>query len=267
MWHYALWGLAGAAVGAAVPIVVVKRRREPEPDKTGPDKTQVSQALLTFSTEMSQRIGPLIDRQLAIIDRLEQTEEDPDRLAKLFELDQMATLMRRNQERLLLLAGAPYPRQVDRPAPLEDVLGAAVSAVEEYTRVEVHQVIGFAVVGDAVFDLVHLITELLANATSFSPPDTKVILRVKATDEGDLKVEIADAGLGLDEPELGKANSRLVTPHEIDLGAGTHLGLDVVALVSRRQGITVSLRGNDDDGLTAEFTVPAALLKDERAEG
>ncbi|WP_370947088.1 sensor histidine kinase [Amycolatopsis sp. cg5] len=262
MWHYALWGLAGAAVGAAVPLAFRRRKREPE----APDRTEVSQALLTFSTEMSQRIGPLIDRQLAIIDRLEQTEEDPDRLAKLFELDQMATLMRRNQERLLLLAGAPYPRQVDRPAPLEDVLGAAVSAVEEYTRVEVHQVIGFAVLGDAVFDLVHLITELLANATSFSPPDTKVVLRVSATDEGALTVEIADAGLGLAEPELGEANSRLVSPHEIDLGAGTHLGLDVVALVSRRQGITVSLRSNDDDGLTAEFTVPAALLRDERAE-
>ncbi|EUA06888.1 putative signal transduction histidine kinase [Mycobacterium xenopi 4042] len=60
---------------------------------------------------MSRRNRSLVDQQLALIDRLERNEEDPDRLDSLFRLDHLAARMRRNGANLLVLAGAQITRE------------------------------------------------------------------------------------------------------------------------------------------------------------
>ena len=54
---------------------------------------------------LSRRSQSLVERQIRLIDDLEQGEQDSERLANLFQLDHLATRMRRNSENLLVLAG------------------------------------------------------------------------------------------------------------------------------------------------------------------
>ncbi|HVK25161.1 MAG TPA: nitrate- and nitrite sensing domain-containing protein [Actinokineospora sp.] len=211
---------------------------------------------------LSRRSQTLVERQLSLIDRLEQDEQDPDQLASLFELDHLATRMRRNSESLLVLSGSGLSRQLSRPVPAAEVVGAAVSEVEQYARIEVLSAPDIAVQGRAVSDLVHLIAELLDNATSFSEPEKKVYVRMAVTRKKELAIQITDAGVGMTEDEIENANSRLADPPDLDVAVTRRMGLYVVARLAKRHEIIVRLRDNEDieGGLIARITVPAALV-------
>ena len=144
---------------------------------------------------LSRRSQALVERQLNLIERLEQDEQDPEQLASLFELDHLATRMRRNSESLLVLSGTGLSRQLNRPVPVAEVVGAAVSEVEHYTRVEVAIAPEVAVQGRAVSDLMHLIAELVDNATFFSEPEKKVTVRMAMTRKKELAIQITDRGV------------------------------------------------------------------------
>ncbi|MFD7949102.1 nitrate- and nitrite sensing domain-containing protein, partial [Streptomyces sp. NPDC059744] len=148
-------------------------------------------------TNLSRRSQGLIQRQLSLISELESREADPDQLSSLFKLDHLATRMRRNGENLLVLAGEEPGRRWTRPVPLVDVLRAAASEVEQYERIELAAVPATEVAGRVVNDLVHLLAELLENATSFSSPQTKVRVTGHALPDGRVLVEIHDTGIGL----------------------------------------------------------------------
>ncbi|SDN04244.1 Signal transduction histidine kinase [Lentzea albidocapillata subsp. violacea] len=210
---------------------------------------------------LSRRSQALVERQLNLIDRLEQDEQDPDQLASLFELDHLATRMRRNSENLLVLSGTDLSRRLTRPVPAAEVLGAAVSEVEQYARVQVGQTPDLTVQGRAVNDLVHLIAELLDNATAFSDPVTKVTVRTAKTRKGELAIEIQDRGVGMGEQEIIDANDRLADPPDVDVAVSRRMGLYVVARLAKRHDIKVRLRGNEDieGGTTALVIVPETL--------
>jgi signal transduction histidine kinase len=212
---------------------------------------------------LSRRSQALVERQLSLIDRLEQDEQDPDQLASLFELDHLATRMRRNSESLLVLSGTGLSRQLSRPVPASDVVGAAVSEVEHYTRVEVASAPDVAVQGRAVSDLVHVIAELLDNATFFSEPEKKVIVRMSMTRRQELMIQITDKGVGMSEQEIAAANARLADPPDLDVAVTRRMGLYVVARLAKRHNITVRLRDNEDieGGLVARILVPADLTQ------
>ncbi|RKT71047.1 signal transduction histidine kinase [Saccharothrix variisporea] len=211
---------------------------------------------------LSRRSQALVERQLNLIDRLEQDEQDPDQLASLFELDHLATRMRRNSENLLVLSGTDLSRRLTRPVPAAEVLGAAVSEVEQYARVQVGQTPELTVQGRAVNDLVHLIAELLDNATAFSDPVTKVTVRTARTRKGELAIEIQDRGVGMAEQEISDANERLADPPEVDVAVSRRMGLYVVARLAKRHDIKVRLRANEDieGGTTALVVVPDTLV-------
>ncbi len=211
---------------------------------------------------LSRRSQALVERQLNLIDRLEQDEQDPDQLASLFELDHLATRMRRNSENLLVLSGTDLSRRLTRPVPAAEVLGAAVSEVEQYARVQVGQTPELTVQGRAVNDLVHLIAELLDNATAFSDPVTKVTVRTARTRKGELAIEIQDRGVGMAEQEISDANERLADPPEVDVAVSRRMGLYVVARLAKRHDIKVRLRANEDieGGTTALVVVPETLV-------
>ncbi len=211
---------------------------------------------------LSRRSQALVERQLNLIDRLEQDEQDPDQLASLFELDHLATRMRRNSENLLVLSGTDLSRRLTRPVPAAEVLGAAVSEVEQYARVQVGQTPDLTVQGRAVNDLVHLIAELLDNATAFSDPVTKVTVRTAKTRKGELAIEIQDRGVGMGDQEILDANDRLADPPDVDVAVSRRMGLYVVARLAKRHDIKVRLRGNEDieGGTTALVIVPETLI-------
>ncbi|RLK59710.1 signal transduction histidine kinase [Actinokineospora cianjurensis] len=212
---------------------------------------------------LSRRSQTLVERQLSLIDRLEQDEQDPDQLASLFELDHLATRMRRNSESLLVLSGSGLSRQLSRPVPAAEVVGAAVSEVEQYARIEVLSAPEVSVQGRAVSDLVHLIAELLDNATSFSEPEKKVYVRMAVTRKKELAIQITDSGVGMTDEEIETANGRLADPPDIDVAVTRRMGLYVVARLAKRHDIKVRLRDNEDieGGLIARITVPANLVQ------
>jgi signal transduction histidine kinase len=212
---------------------------------------------------LSRRSQALVERQLSLIDRLEQDEQDPDQLASLFELDHLATRMRRNSESLLVLSGTGLSRQLNRPVPASEVVGAAVSEVEHYARVDVATAPEMAVQGRAVSDLVHVIAELLDNATFFSEPDKKVIVRMAVTRKKELAIQITDQGVGMSEEEIDAANARLADPPDLDVAVTRRMGLYVVARLAKRHNIIVRLRDNEDidGGLIARINVPAQLVE------
>lgn len=212
---------------------------------------------------LSRRSQALVERQLSLIDRLEQDEQDPDQLASLFELDHLATRMRRNSESLLVLSGTGLSRQLSRPVPASDVVGAAVSEVEHYARIEVASAPDVAVQGRAVSDLVHVIAELLDNATFFSPTEKKVVVRMALTRKRELAIQITDQGVGMSEDEIGATNARLADPPDLDVAVTRRMGLYVVARLAKRHNIAVRLRDNEDieGGLIARINVPADLVQ------
>ncbi|WP_189054956.1 sensor histidine kinase [Longimycelium tulufanense] len=210
---------------------------------------------------LSRRSQTLVERQLSLIDRLEQDEQDPDQLGHLFELDHLATRMRRNSENLLVLAGTDLTRRLSRPIPVSDVIGAAVSEVEQYARVDVAPTPELAVQGRAVNDLVHLIAELLDNATAFSDPSSRVSVRTARTRGSELVIEITDRGVGMPDEDLAVINERLADPPRVDVGVSRRMGLYVVARLAKRHDIKVRLRSEElEGGLIALVTVPRELL-------
>ncbi|GAB3679972.1 hypothetical protein GCM10027597_23730 [Saccharopolyspora tripterygii] len=210
---------------------------------------------------LARRSQTLVQRQLALIDRLEQDEQDPDQLSSLFELDHLATRMRRNNENLLILGGTDLTRRTMRPVPLNEVLGAAVSEVEQYARVAVVDAPELALQGRVVNDFVHLVAELLENATVFSNPDTEVTVRT-AYRRQQLVIEIRDRGVGIDAGEIDEINERLVRPPEIDVAVSRRMGLFVVGQLARRHNIEVELDNNDglEGGVTATVRLSGELV-------
>jgi signal transduction histidine kinase len=207
-------------------------------------------------TNLSRRSQGLIQRQLSLISELESREADPDQLSSLFKLDHLATRMRRNGENLLVLAGEEPGRRWTRPVPLVDVLRAAASEVEQYERIELNSVPTTEVAGRVVNDLVHLLAELLENATSFSSPQTKVKVTGHALPDGRVLVEIHDTGIGLSPEDLSAINERLASPPTVDVSVSRRMGLFVVGRLSLRHGIRIQLRPSDSGGTTALVMLP-----------
>jgi Nitrate and nitrite sensing/HAMP domain len=210
-------------------------------------------------TNLARRSQTLIDRQLELIDDLERNETDPETLEHLFRLDHLATRMRRNAEDLIVLSGADPGRNWVQPMTLVDVVRAAAAEVEEYQRVEFLPLADLEVAGHAAVDIIHLLAELIENATAFSPPNTKVQIAGQAVPHGYV-IEIEDRGLGMSDEELIQANERLANPPEIDFALSRVLGLYVVGRLGQRHGIKVQLRHSWYGGVTALTLLPHALL-------
>ncbi|MFU8873711.1 nitrate- and nitrite sensing domain-containing protein [Micromonospora sp. SL4-19] len=219
-------------------------------------RTSVSAMFLN----LARRSQNLVDRMIGELDAIERGEEDPKRLAQLFELDHLATRMRRNDENLLVLAGADsaVPRRDD--ALLVDVLRAAQSEVELYNRIEFGTVdTDISVAAHAVNDVVRLVAELLDNATRFSPPNTTVVADGRRIRDYVL-IQVEDRGLGLTDEQLDSLNRRLAAPPTVDVAAFRLMGLAVVSRLASRYGIRVELRHNAEGGTVAQVTLPTAAV-------
>ncbi|MFJ1593261.1 nitrate- and nitrite sensing domain-containing protein [Kitasatospora albolonga] len=218
----------------------------------------------TFVNLSLRNLG-LVERQLGVIESLEEREQDPERLATLFKLDHMATVMRRHSENMLVLAGAEHGHGHAGPIPLVDVARAAVSEIERYERVTIQSLPPHAqIAGFAADDLSHLLAELLENATSFSPPDSHVELSGWLLESGEVMLSVQDEGIGMSSVRMGELNARLADPASFEVGEqnadGAGLGLQVTSLLAARHGVRVQLREQKGSGVTAVVVLPQTLL-------
>jgi signal transduction histidine kinase len=214
---------------------------------------------------MSRRNHSLVDQQLSLIDRLERSEEDPERLDSLFRLDHLAARMRRNGANLLVLAGAQSSRGDQRtPVPLSSVIHAAASEVEDYRRVETSMVPDCTITGAVSGDIVHLLAELMDNALRYSPPVTPVRVSAGFRGDGAVLLQIVDVGLGMTDGDRRIANMRLRAGGEVTPDSARHMGLFVVGRLADRHGIRVRLRASSLEdarsGTTAEVYLPSSVL-------
>src|SRR6185312_12495880 len=188
---------------------------------------------------LSRRSQSLVERQIRLIDDLEQGEQDAERLANLFQMDHLATRMRRNSENLLVLAGHEVSRRWTQSVALVDVLRAAVSEIEQYERVTLNVQPGISVRGQAFNDVVHLLSELVENATSFSAAETPVAVSGHLLNSGGVLLDI---------------------PPVVDVAVSRRMGLFVVARLAARHGIRVRLRPASMGGLTALVWLPDEVI-------
>ncbi|MVZ99896.1 HAMP domain-containing protein [Actinomadura sp. LD22] len=227
--------------------------------ETAVGEAQVRAGVSRVFINLAWRSQSLLHRQLQMLDAMERGTSDPDELENLFRLDHLTTRMRRHAEGLVILSGNQNVRGWSEPVAAEQLLRAALAEVEEYARVDVMALAPTLVSGAVVADVVHLLAELIENATSFSPPTTEVLVRAERVGNG-LAIEVIDRGVGLEPGDLTDINARLADPPEFDLADSDRLGLFIVARLAQRHGIKVVLQPSAYGGVTAVVLLPPALL-------
>ncbi|MEU9112533.1 ATP-binding protein [Streptomyces sp. NPDC048483] len=249
---------AGRAAEAAVVDAVAIARS----NATG------SEQKVEVFVNLARRLQSLVHREILLLDELEHQVEDPDLLKGIFHVDHLATRTRRHAENLAVLGGAISRRQWTRPISMIEVLRSAIAEVEQYPRVKLVPPIEGHLQGHAVADVVHLLAELVENASVYSAPQTPILLRAQLVTAG-LAVEVEDRGLGMDLDEQTQMNALLADPDNVDVAellSDGRIGLFVVASLARRHGIVVQLQSNIYGGVQAVLIVPQELLGDEPAK-
>ncbi|MGP4020480.1 nitrate- and nitrite sensing domain-containing protein [Saccharopolyspora sp. 5N708] len=212
---------------------------------------------------VSRRSQSLLERQLRLFEQLERDEEDPDQLATLFQLDHLATRMRRNNENLMVLSGTDLARRFTQPTSPADLIRASVSEIEHYPRVVVQPLPNTKIVGYAASDLVRLLAELLDNAANFSAPETQVTVSGHRRGDGSLGLDIVDRGIGMTHAELAAVNQRLAGDAEDKLSTSRRMGLFVAGRLAARHGIRVELRpGPEEVGVHVAVSLGSELMLD-----
>ena len=223
------------------------------------DEARVRQGVNDMFRNLARRNQSLLQRQLSVLDDMERRATDPDVLEDLFKMDHLTTRMRRHAEGLIILSGAPPGRSWSAPVKLIDVMRGAVAEVEDYARVTASTQSRAALSGSAVTDVIHLLAELIENATTLSPPFTQVRVGGESVANG-FAIEIEDRGLGLSPQRLAELNDRLANPPDINPANTEQLGLFVVGQLARRHGINVTLRPSPYGGTTAVALIPRMLI-------
>ncbi len=220
----------------------------------------VQKGLSELVINLARRNQSLLDRQIEAIDSLESREQDPDTLEALFGLDHLATRMRRNAESLLVLSGAEPPRRRGGPVATTDILRVAMSEIEDYRRVQLVRIEDGEIGSQAAVDLAHVCSELMENATQFSPPDQPVVVQGMAQTDGCYLISITDRGIGMNEAQLDAANAVLAEPPVLGLSLSRSLGFIVIGRLAKRLDVRVELMATDGGGTTALVLIPAVLM-------
>uniref|UniRef100_UPI000A531F96 sensor histidine kinase n=2 Tax=Streptomyces TaxID=1883 RepID=UPI000A531F96 len=211
---------------------------------------------------LARRLQSLVHREISLLDELENEVEDPELLKGLFHVDHLATRIRRHAENLAVLGGAVSRRQWSKPVSMTEVMRSAIAEVEQYSRVKLVPPIDGTLRGHAVADVIHLLAELVENATVFSAPHTQVLLRANLVTAG-LAVEVEDRGLGMPLTEQNKMNRLLADPDQVNVASllqDGRIGLFVVSALARRHGVAVRLQSNIYGGVQAVLILPQDLL-------
>ena len=223
------------------------------------DESKLRRGISDVFRNLARRNQALLHRQLGLLDGMERRADEPEQLEDLFRIDHLTTRMRRHAEGLIILSGDSPGRSWSQPVPFIDVLRAAVAEVEDYTRIQVEVRTRAALAGHAVADVIHLLAELIENATVFSPPTTQVRIHGELVGRG-FAVEVEDRGLGLSEERLAEINRDLAEVPAFDLAETDRLGLFITARLAHRHDIKVTLRSSPFGGTTAIVIIPMSQV-------
>ncbi|WP_405543882.1 nitrate- and nitrite sensing domain-containing protein [Streptomyces phaeochromogenes] len=229
--------------------------------KAASERAELLSGISGVYVSIARRSQVLLHRQLDLLDGMEQRQRDPAELQDLYRIDYLATRMRRHSESLLILSGIAPGRGWRDPIPLSEVLRAAVAEIENASRVRIWATPRVSVAGGSVADVIHLLAELVENASAFSPPSTQVQLRA-ARVRGGLLIEVEDSGFGMKEDAMAEAN-RKIRSEKVDLLDAKQIGLIVVNRLAERQGMSVELRSSGSGGVTAGVLIPEHLVRDD----
>lgn len=228
----------------------------------GTEQADSQDVLAGVCSSVALRDLNIVDSLLEQLEKMEADEDDPAALAQLYKLDHLVTRLRRNGENLRVLAGRDAGYGPDEPSSLVDVIRAAMSSIEHYTRVELGKVATLGVIGFAADDVSRLLAELLDNATGHSPPASTVTVGAHLTERGSVLVRIEDNGIGLPAARLSALNERLASSPVLDRNSVQHMGLAVVRRLSARHGVNVWLARRAPHGTVATVVLPATLIQD-----
>ncbi|NKY54592.1 sensor histidine kinase [Nocardia flavorosea] len=213
--------------------------------------------------DIAHRSQVVVRRQLDLLEVAENKQGDPEHLELLFKLDHLATRSRRNSENLLILGGAQPGRKWREPVELEEIVRSAISETEEFTRVSAVRLPRVRILGSVVADLIHLLAELVDNATAFSPPAAPVAVRGNLVGRGAV-IEVEDQGLGIRPEERERLNELLRDPPDfaaMTLSGQRHLGLFVVGRLAQRHAFSVNLQESAYGGVKAVVLIPSGLME------
>jgi len=233
--------------------------------KAASERAELLSGISGVYVSLARRSQVLLHRQLDLLDAMVRRQRDPAELHELYRVDYLATRMRRHSESLLILSGIAPGRGWRDPIPLSDILRAAVAEIENSARVQIWAVPKVSLSGGSVADVIHLLAELVENATAFSPPSTQVQLRAARMREGVL-IEIEDSGFGMKEDAMADAN-RKIQSEKVDLLDAKQIGLFVVNRLRERQGLRVEIRHSASGGVTAAVLIPEGLMRDDMPVG
>ncbi|WP_277994290.1 ATP-binding protein [Streptomyces sp. MST-110588] len=251
-----------AAAGRAAEVAVIDAVAIARSNASG------SEQKVEVFVNLARRLQSLVHREIELLDELENQVEDPDLLKGLFHVDHLATRIRRHAENLAVLGGAISRRQWSRPVTMTEVLRSSIAEVEQYPRVKLVPPIEGTLRGHAVADVIHLLAELVENASVYSAPHTHVLLRAQLVTAG-LAVEVEDRGLGMSMEDQARMNALLADPEHVDVAellSDGRIGLFVVSSLARRHGIVVRLQSNIYGGVQAVLVLPTGLLGAEGEE-
>jgi anti-sigma regulatory factor (Ser/Thr protein kinase) len=233
--------------------------------KAASERAELLSGISGVYVSLARRSQVLLHRQLDLLDAMVRRQRDPAELHELYRVDYLATRMRRHSESLLILSGIAPGRGWRDPIPLSDILRAAVAEIENSARVQLWAVPKVSLTGGSVADVIHLLAELVENATAFSPPSTQVQVRAARMREGVL-IEIEDSGFGMKDDALADAN-RKIQSEKVDLLDAKQIGLFVVNRLRERQGLRVEIRHSQSGGVTAAVLIPEGLMRDDMPVG
>ena len=254
---------SSAASGPAVPPPGPSRAAGQGQVRSGPaDPDPDGNPLCRVLTGLALRDLTLVETLLQVVEKLESHEEDAEQLKLLFRIDHLATRMRRNSENLLVLAGHDVAGRDFEPAPLVDVVRAAISEIAEYSRAKIASLPDVQVAGRPADDVSHILAELLDNATSKSPQSAVVVVRAERTGDGTLVLTVEDSGIGIPTDQLADINTRLGRPPVLEAATTRHIGLYVVGRLAERHGLRVQLRERPYGGIAAHVILPRDLFHD-----
>ncbi|MDH2388382.1 ATP-binding protein [Streptomyces sp. HNM0663] len=214
---------------------------------------------------IARRVQAIVHQQAQELREMEDRHgHDPQVFGDLLHLDHRTALIGRLADSIAVLGGARPGRQWQKTIPLFNVLRGAMSRITDYQRVDLHSVAEVGIIGRGVEPLIHAVSELLDNATRYSPPQTRVHLTATEVQSG-VAIEIEDAGFGLTDEARVRAERALAQNATSgldldDLGEAPRLGLAVVGRLSHTNNFKVALRASAYGGVRVVLIVPPNLL-------
>ncbi|MFY1674807.1 ATP-binding protein [Plantactinospora sp. WMMB334] len=213
----------------------------------------LSRRVQTAAHSIQEQVSLMADRH----------QHDPDVVESSMRVDHAAAQQARHAQSLAVLCGEWPGQQWQEPLAMVDVVRAASARILAYQRIEVSGDQDVAVAAEVVEPVVHLVAELLANATQSSPPATTVPVTVRRVQRGAV-IEIDDGGIGMDDHRLEQARETVSGRRPVglaELGEIPQTGLAVVGHYVRRHGFRADLSESPYGGVRAVVLIPSTVVE------